>query len=239
MSVKVASIAASIFLHGVGLCAIAAFGGGLNSSISKNGSASPSNTVFEISFEDSSDGNDGLTSTLTESEPTERRAQLKQSTLTKILPREKEIVSLSPKRTSRPQAEKPSLKQSNITGDSDDVVSTSSLGHGNSSSLGGSSFGGPIGNNSAQILNAPRPSYPPRARKLGAEGAVILLANVLPSGEVGDAVIEKSSGRNDLDESARETVMNLWRFIPAKNQGISVASSERVIVMFKLTDSLG
>jgi TonB family protein len=65
--------------------------------------------------------------------------------------------------------------------------------------------------------NAP-PVYPAIARVRGYEGVVLVSAEVLPDGHVGDMKIRKSSGYAILDQSAIEAVRP-WKFEPAKKSG--------------------
>ena len=65
--------------------------------------------------------------------------------------------------------------------------------------------------------NAP-PSYPEIARVRGYEGIVLVFAEILPDGRVGNMKIRKSSGYAILDQSAIEAVKP-WKFEPAKKSG--------------------
>jgi TonB family protein len=65
--------------------------------------------------------------------------------------------------------------------------------------------------------NAP-PAYPEIARVRGYEGIVLVSAEILPDGRVGNMRIRKSSGYAILDQSAIEAVKP-WKFEPAKKSG--------------------
>jgi TonB family protein len=65
--------------------------------------------------------------------------------------------------------------------------------------------------------NAP-PAYPEIARVRGYEGIVLVSAEILPDGHVGNMKIRKSSGYAILDQSAIEAVKP-WKFEPAKKSG--------------------
>lgn len=65
--------------------------------------------------------------------------------------------------------------------------------------------------------NAP-PVYPEIARVRGYEGIVLLSAEILPNGRVGEIKIRKSSGYAILDQSALRAVKP-WKFEPAKRAG--------------------
>ncbi|KQC06260.1 MAG: hypothetical protein APR62_08130 [Smithella sp. SDB] len=62
------------------------------------------------------------------------------------------------------------------------------------------------------------PVYPAIARIRGYEGIVLISAEVLPDGRVGNMKIRKSSGYAILDQSAIEAVKP-WKFEPAKKYG--------------------
>ncbi|MFY9268389.1 MAG: energy transducer TonB [Candidatus Manganitrophaceae bacterium] len=79
----------------------------------------------------------------------------------------------------------------------------------------------------------PKPHYPERARAEGREGTALLRVTVLPTGKVGEALIEQSSGHADLDRSAVEAVMK-WIFLPARRGENPVVSSVRIPVTFAL-----
>lgn len=62
------------------------------------------------------------------------------------------------------------------------------------------------------------PVYPEIARVRGYEGVVLVVAEILPNGRVGNMKIRKSSGYAVLDQSALEGVKP-WKFEPAKKSG--------------------
>jgi TonB family protein len=62
------------------------------------------------------------------------------------------------------------------------------------------------------------PVYPEIARVRGYEGVVLVAAEILPNGRVGNMKIRKSSGYTILDQSALEGVKP-WKFEPAKKSG--------------------
>jgi len=58
------------------------------------------------------------------------------------------------------------------------------------------------------------PPYPPIARRIGAEGKVILRLTVSAEGRVTQADIVTSSGRADMDEAAQQWILAHWRYKP-------------------------
>lgn len=82
-------------------------------------------------------------------------------------------------------------------------------------------------------LNNPKPPYPLAARRQGAEGRVVLRAQVLEDGRCAKVHIVRSSGHALLDETALATVRR-WRFMPATRAGTPVAASVDVPISFRL-----
>jgi protein TonB len=87
----------------------------------------------------------------------------------------------------------------------------------------------------AAYLNNPRPPYPFAAVRQGAEGRVLLSAEVLPDGRAGRVSLEKSSGHNLLDAAALNTVRS-WRFTPARKGGVATAQTVSIPIDFNLQD---
>ncbi len=79
----------------------------------------------------------------------------------------------------------------------------------------------------------PKPEYPAIAKSRGWQGKVLLRVKVSAQGLSDAVTVEKSSGREILDDSAVEAVKK-WRFIPAKRGDTPVASSVIVPIDFKL-----
>ena len=94
--------------------------------------------------------------------------------------------------------------------------------------------GGNGGGERARILRAPRPEYPFRARQAGFEGKVTLGVTIAADGQVEEVKILESSGRDDCDDVARQTLQKQWQFAPAIINGEPVRSTERVVVRFQL-----
>ncbi|MBU2054257.1 MAG: energy transducer TonB [Proteobacteria bacterium] len=78
-----------------------------------------------------------------------------------------------------------------------------------------------------------RPAYPPLARLRGYQGVVVLFAEVLVDGRVGQVGIRHSSGHEILDRAALEAVRT-WRFEPGRREGRAVTMSVEVPVRFVL-----
>jgi protein TonB len=87
-----------------------------------------------------------------------------------------------------------------------------------------------------QYGNNPLPAYPSMARKMGHEGVVLLAAEILSDGRVGQLAVKKSSGHPTLDQSALDAVKK-WKFIPAKWMGKAVSAWVDVPVKFQLSQS--
>jgi protein TonB len=79
----------------------------------------------------------------------------------------------------------------------------------------------------------PKPVYPAEARKKGYQGEVLLRAEVLSNGRVGDVELKKSSGHEILDRSALAAVKQ-WKFIPAREGEKTVAVWVTIPVKFQL-----
>ncbi len=100
---------------------------------------------------------------------------------------------------------------------------------------GGSNSSGPGFIDTEPILiTNPKPPYPPDARKLGVEGSVLLRVKIDASGRVTLATVLNSSGRQDFDLAAVNTVMSKWKFRPAKTAGIAVPCERTISVEFRL-----
>ncbi|NOS90069.1 MAG: energy transducer TonB [Methylococcaceae bacterium] len=67
----------------------------------------------------------------------------------------------------------------------------------------------------AGYLNNPPPVYPELAMERGWEGKVVMKVHVLASGKPDQVNVQKSSGKDILDDEAVRTVRQ-WSFVPAK-----------------------
>lgn len=83
----------------------------------------------------------------------------------------------------------------------------------------------------------PKPPYPLIARRMGAQGIVLLRVHVRADGSVAEAKVKHSSGSALLDDSALRTVRESWRFMPARLDGVPVESWVEVPIRFVLGDA--
>lgn len=80
---------------------------------------------------------------------------------------------------------------------------------------------------------APQPSYPDTAQVAGEQGDVLVDVLVSASGKPRKIRVNKSSGFQDLDTAAVETVAN-WRFVPAIQGGDTASAWTTVKLQFRL-----
>lgn len=90
----------------------------------------------------------------------------------------------------------------------------------------------PASANAAYLKN-PAPEYPSLAQRRGWEGTVLLRVHVLPSGKPGEIQLQKSSGRQQLDDAALAAVKR-WSFVPAKQGDVAQAGWVSVPIDFKI-----
>ncbi|MBW8354340.1 MAG: energy transducer TonB [Pseudomonas sp.] len=86
---------------------------------------------------------------------------------------------------------------------------------------------------SAAYLKNPAPEYPSLAQRRGWEGSVLLRVHVLASGKPGEIQIQKSSGRQQLDDAALAAVKR-WSFVPAKQGDVAQDGWVSVPIDFKI-----
>ena len=77
------------------------------------------------------------------------------------------------------------------------------------------------------------PEYPSLAQRRGWEGTVLLRVHVLASGKPGEIQIQKSSGRQQLDDAALDAVKR-WSFVPAKQGDVAQDGWVSVPIDFKI-----
>ncbi|MGL4315573.1 MAG: energy transducer TonB [Pseudomonas sp.] len=85
----------------------------------------------------------------------------------------------------------------------------------------------------AAYLKNPAPEYPSLAQRRGWEGTVLLRVHVLANGKPSDIQIQKSSGREALDEAAVRAVKR-WSFVPAKRGDVAQEGWVTVPLDFRL-----
>jgi len=90
----------------------------------------------------------------------------------------------------------------------------------------------PASANAAYLKN-PAPEYPSLAQRRGWEGTVLLRVQFLPSGKPGEIQIQKSSGRQQLDDAALNAVKR-WSFVPAKQGDVAQVGWVSVPIDFKI-----
>ena len=79
-------------------------------------------------------------------------------------------------------------------------------------------------------------TFPAMAIRRKLHGTVMLRVLVDTEGKPTQVVIEKTSGSDLLDKSARDQVLANWRFQPATSQGHAVPAWARVPVSFELRE---
>ena len=88
-----------------------------------------------------------------------------------------------------------------------------------------------------QYLLNPKPIYPRESRKRKEQGTVILEVLVTTDGCPREICVKRSAGYSLLDEAALRAVSQ-WRFAPAQQDSVKVASQVEIPVRFELLDSL-
>ena len=125
------------------------------------------------------------------------------------------------------------------------AVKEDNVGHASdkesSTTISGATVMPAAGNSAAFVSASPLyrentpPIYPAIAKLRGYEGVVLVNAEILPDGRVGNMAISKSSGYTILDKSAMEAV-KLWKFEPAKKAGKPFAIRVKLPIKFVLHD---
>jgi protein TonB len=77
-----------------------------------------------------------------------------------------------------------------------------------------------------------QPTYPAAAVFSRAQGKAVVRAQVLPSGQVGEAFIRQSTGAQALDQAALATVRG-WKFKPARRNGQPVPAWVNVPIEYR------
>jgi protein TonB len=85
----------------------------------------------------------------------------------------------------------------------------------------------------ANYAKNPRPAYPGRAKREGWQGTTLLRVQVQANGRPGAVKVQRSSGRDVLDEAALDAVKK-WTFVPATQGGNPVGGYVTVPIVFRL-----
>ena len=85
----------------------------------------------------------------------------------------------------------------------------------------------------ANYLKNPRPAYPEIALRREWQGDVLLRVRVSPEGRAIEISVERSSGRDVLDQAAQEAVRG-WSFVPSRQGGVAIAGWVTVPIVFRL-----
>ncbi|MDX2421410.1 MAG: energy transducer TonB [Amphritea sp.] len=128
--------------------------------------------------------------------------------------------------------EKPVSQAKSVVNNAANQVNTSETKPVSPDDLGAQ--GAPLYQSQPQYLTPPQPpKYPRLARKRGIEGRVLLHVVIDRQGGVTALSVERSSGSALLDRAARKAVQR-WQFVPARQNGVAVASYVRVPIDFVL-----
>jgi protein TonB len=85
----------------------------------------------------------------------------------------------------------------------------------------------------ANYLKNPRPAYPELAMRREWQGEVLLRVRVSPEGRAIGISVQRSSGRDVLDQAAVEAVRG-WSFVPSRQGGAAIAGWVTVPIVFRL-----
>ena len=85
----------------------------------------------------------------------------------------------------------------------------------------------------ADYLNNPPPPYPALSKRLGEQGLVVVRALIDTDGSAKRAELKTSSGFEQLDKTAIDTVLK-WRYVPGKRNGQPEAMWFDVPIHFQL-----
>lgn len=92
---------------------------------------------------------------------------------------------------------------------------------------------GDAGKSTHLTCDIPAPPYPPRARRLGHEGTVEMAVTIDTSGRIVKAQVQKSSGYEELDEAAQQTMLS-GRCDPLMLGGRAVSTTATQPLSFRL-----
>ena len=115
------------------------------------------------------------------------------------------------------RAKLPSLQKSTATPQKISYLNKESpsliKAEGDSSSMGGEGMSRSTTGTARQAIHSPKPHYPLASRRLREQGLVVVKLCVNEQGIVGEAGLSKSSGFQNLDQSALKA-LSQWRFNP-------------------------
>ena len=93
------------------------------------------------------------------------------------------------------------------------------------------------GSVTATAVYAPKPAYPPAAKKDGWEGTIVLKIQINTDGSV--TVLSVLEGERDDAKDAAVQVVSTWQYSPDRNaRGIPVSSVRNIRVNFDLKDAV-
>lgn len=84
------------------------------------------------------------------------------------------------------------------------------------------------------LVQEVKPEYPMLARRAGAQGTAQFRIQVMPDGSVGEIQIQRSTGSQVLDESARKALQQ-WKFKPGLSGKKPITAWMTVPIRFELT----
>ncbi len=214
---KLFAVTASIVIHAVlGLFLII----GLSNTVNNMPGLNTANSIW-VSLESGY----GKTATIS---PVTKKADRKQSS--NVTPRTTAITAISAAKNISAQSSSAKEDRGNPAAG---TASSNNFSDATSSQEAGQSSGF-VSASPLYRENAP-PVYPAIAKLRGYEGLVLVNAEILPDGRVGNTAISKSSGYTILDQSAIEAV-KLWKFEPAKKAGKPFTIRVKLPIKFVLHD---
>lgn len=147
---------------------------------------------------------------------------------------QKKMTQVSPQSASLTEKTitEPPISEPSVSGRRSPAVASTAISGAPPQSL--TSSGMPLLQSQPAFRTPPQPPiYPRLARKRGIEGRVMLQVMIDRNGRVTGQQVERSSGSELLDRAAQKAVQH-WLFVPARQQGMAVASYVRVPIDFVL-----
>lgn len=78
------------------------------------------------------------------------------------------------------------------------------------------------------------PPYPEGALNAGEEGVVLVRISISKDGKVSQVRVLRSSGSRTLDETTARWILRRWRYHPAMQNGMPIASTRDMAVTFAI-----